>query len=107
MKHLIEHHVFVYGTLRNPKLLKRVIGHDVPNKIEKIRGEREDIDTYPNIKPEKDKRHVITGHEITVDDADLKKLDKWEERYKRKKVRLSDHDTAYYYRLKKEYDQAK
>lgn len=29
-----EHHVFVYGTLRNPKLLKKVIGHDAKSNKE-------------------------------------------------------------------------
>ena len=31
-------------------------------------------------------------------------LDDWEERYKRRKVRLKDKDLAYYYRLDKKYE---
>ncbi len=104
MQHLVEHHVFVYGTLKNQHLLKKVLGHDVPVKQVTTHGEKDDVRTYPNLIPEEDKAHVIKGKELTVDDTDLATLDSWEERYKRKKVKLSDSDLAYYYRLKRQFE---
>lgn len=58
------------------------------------------VKTYPNIIPEKDRSHVIKGHEIEASKRDIKKLDNWEERYDREEVKLDDGDVAYYYRLK-------
>ena len=68
MRHLntFEKHVFVYGTLKNPDLARKVLGHYAPYKTETAEGDKENIHTY-----------------------------------KRKKVKLSDHDLAYYYRLKR------
>lgn len=103
MKHLHtlqEHHVFLYGTLRNPKLLKKVLKHDTKFKEESTHGQRQNVKTYPNIVPEKERSRVIKGHEIEASKRDIKKLDNWEERYDRKEVKLEDGDVAYYYRLK-------
>ena len=99
-----NHHVFLYGTLKNKKLLKKVLGHNVPDKKEETRGEKDVIRTYPDLVPEKERDHKVQGNEITIDDKDLKTLDDWEERYKRRKVRLKDKDLAYYYRLDKKYE---
>lgn len=102
MKHILafEKHVFVYGTLKNPNLTRKVLGHYAPYKTETVEGEKETIHTYPNLIPKKD-HHQVKGHELEVDDQDIKKLDQWEEKYKRKKVKLNDHDLSYYYRLKR------
>jgi len=94
--------LFVYGTLRNPslrkKLLKRHIDH-LPGKLRKYKkifikykGEK-----YPLII--KSRKSNVNGFIFKVNNNDLKILDNYEDKiYKRVKVNLNDGLKAYVYR---------
>ncbi len=93
--------LFVYGTLKNPKTREKVIGHQVKSKPADVNHEKvSNYKSYPNLeKGTKD----INGDELVVSKDDIKKLDKWEERYDRKKMKLSNGDDTFVYILKKKF----
>jgi len=91
--------ILVYGTLKNPNTAKKALGFkpvehpiNIPNK------EVDDYNTYPNL--EKGKK-TVHGDELKLSNKDVKKLDNWEEKYKRKSIELPNKDKADYYSLKK------
>jgi gamma-glutamylcyclotransferase (GGCT)/AIG2-like uncharacterized protein YtfP len=93
--------VFVYGTLKRAKTRKEAIGREVPVIPEVDYGERKVSvkltgDTYPD---------VVRGGETKGDlmlltSAEVKKLDRWEEKYTRRATKLADGTEAWEYVLK-------
>ena len=59
--------------------------------------ERE-VNGYPTLKPAPG--HRVYGEVFELGDTELKRLDKWEDRYRRVLVRLMSGELAYAYVLK-------
>lgn len=90
--------LFVYGTLKNKDTREKALGHDVKLRKGEVDNEKvADYKTYPNLEKGHDK---VTGNELYLNSKDIKKLDKWEERYDRKKVKLKNGDVDFVYILK-------
>jgi gamma-glutamylcyclotransferase (GGCT)/AIG2-like uncharacterized protein YtfP len=92
--------IFVYHTLKSHRNRLKAMGHDVhyvPAKLEHHRDVEKD--GYPTL--ERYWQATVKGDVLDVNDSDLKKLDAWEDRYKRETVILKDKTRAQTYVLKK------
>lgn len=90
--------VFVYGTLKDRSTRDKALGHDVKiHKGEVDNAEVTDYKSYPDLEKGHDK---VMGDELYLNSKDIKKLDKWEERYDRKKVKLKNGNVDFVYILK-------
>ena len=84
--------VFVYETLLNNKLLTKVLKRPVDTIADKLMGYREismeskQGKNYHTIIP--DVNDYVLGKRFSATPQDLKLLDKWENEYARKRVRL-------------------
>lgn len=93
--------LFIYGTLRDPKILKKAMGRlekgipavAVGYKRGTIQFEKE---SYPFIR--KNKNSTVRGKLLFVTSKELKRLDIWEAKfYKRKKVKVKGEKSAWAY----------
>jgi gamma-glutamylcyclotransferase (GGCT)/AIG2-like uncharacterized protein YtfP len=89
------HHVFVYGTLRYPLVRWLVYGRTgepVPARLPGYRKQGLDIKADPSA--------TVEGLRLTVSNAELRALDRYERlgiRYRRLRVTLDDGGTAWVY----------
>lgn len=93
--------VFVYKTLMNQKIDHDALGHYVDKTKDAILPDYKDVNKgsgYHTIIKAPGSR--VKGKELFVDDKDLKKLDDWEEKYRRIKVTLEDGTKVWAYQLK-------
>lgn len=100
LKLLHEASLFVYGTLTDPHVRKRVIGvsktgkKDVLDNFKKVKK-----GNFPNIVKKKDDE--VEGQLVTsLSSRQLSKVDDWEEKYKRIEVTLRSGKKAFAYKLK-------
>lgn len=95
--------LFVYGTLRYPKIQKEAFGRSekgVPNVLKGYEKSKVMIDNepYPIIKPHKGTS--VHGLVLSVTQSELKLLDKYEsDIYTRKKVVLTSGKRAWVYQV--------
>jgi gamma-glutamylcyclotransferase (GGCT)/AIG2-like uncharacterized protein YtfP len=89
--------VFAYRSLKNAMVQKEVLGHAVPSR-EGVLLDYKEIDEgkdYHSIASEKGGK--VIGKVLTVTNAELRKIDKWEDKYIRKEVQLEDGEKAFVY----------
>jgi len=96
--------VFVYETLMNNKLRSRLLKRPTETVVDQLIGYRE-ISTetiegknYHTIIP--DDASAVMGRRFYVTQEELRKLDRWEDEYHRKKVQLLSGNRAWIYFLK-------
>lgn len=94
--------LFVYGTLRDPKIQKQAMGRavkGVPGVLVGFKKTRVKIggEFYPIIK--RSPGSSVKGLVLLLTGKELKLLDDWEsENYERKRIRLRSGKTAWVYR---------
>lgn len=86
--------LFVYATLKKSHVRKEVLGHDLPEENPKVSliGWRELHEGKPGKRLatlKKDPNSIVEGEVFDVSPEDLKKLDDYEETYRRIPVKLS------------------
>lgn len=83
---------FSYGTLQDPETINKIVGRKLVGKKASLPGYRKKYDDgYPYLEKVTSLAPVsVPGVVYEVTDSDLAKLDKWEAKYERVKVRLSD-----------------
>lgn len=98
--------VFVYSTLMNKKLRSKILKKETDEIDDTLSGYKaisvnsdEGKDFHTLIKDPKDE---VLGKRFRISDKDLKKLDAWEDEYKRVFIILNSGITAWVYILKKE-----
>lgn len=96
--------VFVYGTLRNSKLRKKLSGRDIiPKSPDNLKGYEmsqvsDDGQTYPIIVKNDDSEQIIQGELIEITQAELLLFDCYEgPLYRRVKVHLESGENAWTY----------
>ena len=95
--------VFVYATLLNPKLRQKLLKRDPDTYIDKLAGFREisvdsiEGENYHTLIPDE---NIVLGRRFFVTPKELHILDRYEEQYIRKKVRLKSGNFAWVYFLK-------
>lgn len=95
--------LFVYGTLKIPKVQKRVIGRIVEGISDVLEGYKKSAieiggKIYPNLNLAADRKGAIKGLVLTLTKEELKKTDEYEtSAYKRLKVTLKSGQTAWVY----------
>lgn len=90
--------LFVYGTLLNHSTLSHVLQRLPRIKKAKIKNVKEiNVKGYPTLTYVG--KGEVSGEIFEVSDVELKKLDKWEEKYRRVRITLSDDTVAYVYLL--------
>ncbi|TVP57561.1 MAG: gamma-glutamylcyclotransferase [Halomonadaceae bacterium] len=90
-----QHHLFVYGTLRNPLVRYLVIGRPVATSPASVSGFRRQ---GLNLKPAENSQ--VTGRMFTVYSEELRRLDRYERlgvRYERVRVTLDQDQEAWVY----------
>jgi gamma-glutamylcyclotransferase (GGCT)/AIG2-like uncharacterized protein YtfP len=97
----MEQYLFVYGTLKEPRVQKKVLGRTVPGELNTLAdykkcsiqlGRR----IYPAIRSEVGSS--VEGLVIAVTPAELKQIDRYEtDAYQRKKVTLTSGRQAWVY----------
>jgi len=85
--------LFVYATLKSHKAQLRAMGHDLKGRATTLPGYSElhitaHDDRWPTLW--QTPRGKVKGEILEVTPADLKKLDKWEDKYQRKSVETED-----------------
>jgi gamma-glutamylcyclotransferase (GGCT)/AIG2-like uncharacterized protein YtfP len=90
--------LFVYGQLKDHEIVKKVTGEDIVKK-------KAILNNFKVKGTEKEGRTLTTsptaharGDIIQVTPGDLKKLDDWEERYSRKRVKVQGHRAWAYFK---------
>jgi gamma-glutamylcyclotransferase (GGCT)/AIG2-like uncharacterized protein YtfP len=83
---------FAYGTLRYQAKIDKIVGRHLAGKSASLPGYRKKYDgSYAYLEKVTSLAPVsVPGVVYEVTDSDLAKLDRWEEKYERVKVRLSD-----------------
>ena len=99
-----EVQVFVYETLLNEKIRKKILKRDVSTYVDRLIGYRE-VNIESNEGPNHhtllpDETSSVTGKRFAVTPKELKALDIWEDEYARKKVQLTSGTIAWVYFLK-------
>lgn len=87
--------VFVYETLKHKRILEQALGTNhgkvmvraILPRYEEVFETDKYGDRWPTLTED---RHYVKGDIIQVDDSELKKLDEWENKYKRKEVVTSE-----------------
>ncbi len=99
--------VFVYETLRNRDTLERVMGeppHMSATRATNLSNEKYQIDGDDYWTVEPSRGDTVEGFSVAVSNIELRKLDKWEDKYHRIPVTLKggDHsgEQAWAYALK-------
>jgi len=91
--------LFVYGTLKNAKTRKEALGEEIGTEPAMAPNEEDhDVKSFPNIEHKNGKN--LKGDVLEVTPAQLKKLDEWEEKYKRITIKLSTGERAFVYKMK-------
>ena len=99
----MDHLIFAYGTLKDPRIRKEVTGRDIEAKEDIIAGFCMDkiiLDCieYPILTPCTTLKNSVQGVVFTVNDNELKDIDKYEsDAYQRIKVRLTSGIDAWVY----------
>jgi gamma-glutamylcyclotransferase (GGCT)/AIG2-like uncharacterized protein YtfP len=94
--------VFVYATLLNPKLRKKLLKREPETFIDKLAGFREitvstsEGDRHTLIQD----KNMVMGRRFFVTPKELRMLDRYEEEYIRKKLKLKSGNIAWVYFLK-------
>lgn len=96
--------VFVYETLINPKLRKKLLKKDVETHVDRLIGYRE-VSMESNEGPDyhtvfPDDTDSVVGKRFSVTLDELRTLDIWEYGYIRKKMQLASGNVAWVYFLK-------
>ncbi|MEK7510013.1 MAG: gamma-glutamylcyclotransferase family protein [Patescibacteria group bacterium] len=97
----MQEYLFVYGTLRDAEVQKRVVGRLMPGEPDTLEGYGKSIitlgkRTYPIISPQDGS--VIEGEVLTLTLEELEKTDEYEtSAYTRQKVTLQSGKTAWVY----------
>jgi len=89
--------IFVYRSLKEAKVQKEVLGRAVPSR-DGVLLDYKEVDggkDYHSIIPEKGAK--VVGKILTVTSAELRKVDKLEEKYERKEVELKEGEKAFVY----------
>ncbi len=95
----MRHRLFVYGTLADPKLQKKIWGRVAKRTPAVVKGYKRskigiDGEAYPLII--RDKAGKVRGFVIEVTGDELKKIDDYETKaYRRKRVRLENGAAAW------------
>lgn len=93
--------IFVYGTLKDPAALRRLLGSiraDRDRALNREKVERPvDGETYPDLQKSDG---AVSGKRVSVPADKLPTLDRWEEKYKREPVQLESGGKAEAYVLK-------
>jgi gamma-glutamylcyclotransferase (GGCT)/AIG2-like uncharacterized protein YtfP len=90
--------VFVYGTLKNGTLMRKVVGHDVSYLADAIEGYRHEEEGEGYSQLVRDRKSEVTGFRVNLSKGDLKKVDGWEDAfYHRRRVVLESGLAAYVY----------
>jgi gamma-glutamylcyclotransferase (GGCT)/AIG2-like uncharacterized protein YtfP len=90
--------LFVFGTLKDGSLMRKVVGHDVSYLADSIEGykHREDGEGYSDLEP--DEGSEVAGFRVNLSADDLAKVDEWEDQwYKRVAVVLESGLAAWAY----------
>lgn len=93
--------VFVYGTLQDQATRRKALGlHGEAVKTEpaSAKGDVTDENKYPDFHPEGQGK--VEGQVLSLTGDQVKKLDKWEEKYDRKEVTLDNGEKAWVYEEK-------
>jgi gamma-glutamylcyclotransferase (GGCT)/AIG2-like uncharacterized protein YtfP len=93
---------FAYGTLRDQETINKIVGRKLVGKKATLPGYRKKYDgSYAYLEKVTSLAPVsVQGIVYEVTDSDLAKLDKWEDKYERVKVRLSDGRVATTFEMK-------
>ncbi|GEM_PF-804760 len=104
--------LFVFGTLRDPHMLREAVGRTIAGIPAVLAGYKRRYvlhldEPYPVLIP--DKHHVVDGLLLAVTAKDLQRLDAYEDRvlYQRKQVTLTNGTKAWVYALRTTVDQNK
>jgi len=98
----MKQQLFTYGTLRDEKIQKEIIGRVIAGTPDVLEGyAKSQIEvkggTYPIIIP--DVNSSIAGHILLVTPEELERIDEYEtDAYKREKVTLKSGETAWVYK---------
>ncbi len=95
------HHVFAFGTLTDPKTREKVLGREVPATIALLPRHVKIVAGVDWATILNQDESTVVGVVFDVDAKELKILDTWEGKYKRKKLRLHDGTEAWVYCLKR------
>ena len=94
---LERHLVFAYGTLRSPAVRRQAMGRQGTGEDATAPGyAKGSAGDYPVLRREPGEK--TPGQVVRVSDGELAKLDGWEKRYNRRRLRLKDGRRAWYYR---------
>ena len=107
-----KHTVFIYGTLKDLEIRRKVFGHDVAHGgHDEVIGHGVESWTTPEGKGfhtlVHNDRSIVPGDVFFMDDGDLHRLDKYEDEYSRVVVELKKNGPAWAYVLKRRYEQKK
>ncbi|MBI2543157.1 MAG: gamma-glutamylcyclotransferase [Candidatus Aenigmarchaeota archaeon] len=97
----MKRHLFVYGTLKSPKIQKSVFGRITKGRPDVLEGYKKskimiDKKRYPILIP--NKRSLVKGLVISVTPDELKTIDKYEtDSYKRTQIVLKSGKIAWVY----------
>lgn len=99
----MPHKVFVYGTLRDKDLQKKLLGRHLDSYPASLYGFKRDIIIiddieYPIILEDQKSKDAITGEYFEVSDKELSILDEYEtDAYRRILITLNDKSKAWVY----------
>lgn len=92
--------IFIYNTLLNHPTLAHALRYLPRTRKAKMANVSEkSYNGYPTLVPSPG--HRVYGEVFEIGDTEVKRLDKWEEKYHRVLLRLMDGELAYAYVLKK------
>jgi gamma-glutamylcyclotransferase (GGCT)/AIG2-like uncharacterized protein YtfP len=89
--------LFVYGTLKDPKIQMHLVGRTIQGQPAKLRGYRShDILDYPTALP--DPRGIVEGLVLTVTAEEIARFDEYEgNTYQRVRVTLESGEETWMY----------
>lgn len=99
----MKERLFVYGTLRFPKYQKEAWGKSFDTKYAEAHGFRRSyvmVNKQKYIVARPDARSSIRGAVLLLTKKNLTHADVYEDRYSRKKIKLTDGTTAWMYQYK-------
>jgi gamma-glutamylcyclotransferase (GGCT)/AIG2-like uncharacterized protein YtfP len=98
---LYETNLFFYGTLKDHGKLKNVVGNDTLHNKKDTLDDYKKVHEgdYPNIVKKKGSKVDGVVHSVTP--TQVRKVDDWEEKYKRINVKLRSGKGAHAYHLTK------
>lgn len=94
--------LFVYGTLMDPQIQRKVIGRTVPSRPDRLDGYKKETiqlggGLFPIVRPAPDSS--VEGLLLIVTPAELERIDHYEsDAYRRQKIRLAGGQLAWVYR---------